>query len=785
MKKNILIFIILLFASTCVAAGILLNNKGTMQPSFDMMDLGEKIPAFPGAEGFGASTAGGRGGRIIHVTNLNDSGSGSLREAVNAKGPRIVVFDMGGIIELKEEIIVKEPFLTIAGQTAPGDGICLKDNTFTVNSHDVIVRGMRFRPGDESESRQMLDSVKIKGSDDNSVKSIIFDHCSLSWSIDENFSTVGKCNDITVQYCIISEALHNSYHTDGGHSMGMLIGSNGGRISIHHNLLANNYDRNPWIQGGVLFNIVNNVVYNYGTVGTRIAASINDDLPSSGNIIGNYYKVGPVTQFKIDNYAPIGRKGIYVNVDSNLDERSMIFIKNNIDTYYRPIDEGYDWELVYGDTDLRVDELTVPIGNITLESVEKAFDTVLMNAGAITPERDMVDVRAVEDTRQNRGTGLIDSSDDNYPDKPRVVNSQSETGGWPVYSIGEMLIDTDYDGIPDEWERKYSLDPRNAEDADEYSQRGYMWIEEYINSLIPMPFIPTKLDTWNYAPVKDLYVNLQDKKTYDCDEVLKVGNKNGKQNYSFFEFEFAVMEHRNIDRAAIKIYVEKNGENEIDLKLYKVGTDWGKNLLEWKKMKDINDVVAQTNVSRSGVYEFDITDCIKSEQMKTKVFSFAICCDLQNDGLINIVSSEGNMNRPILEVTYDKDYIKLSPTPKPVPTPVPIPDVDVMSPYYNKHMVFTTDDTYVLTDSEADNSSNTKLKAYGSLLEDKVILVKFDVSDVFEEFNSSKDIIKGAKLNLYGLKRGSETKIQIYHINDDSWSEKTVKWSDVYTKKVN
>src|SRR3990172_5507517 len=248
----------------------------------------ERTRAFPGAEGFGAFSQGGRGGRVLFVNNLNDDGAGSLREACRTKGPRIVVFRVGGIIELKSNLKITEPYITIAGQTAPGDGICLKNFTLWVkNTHDVVIRYIRSRPGDQMKVEQ--DAISIDTS-----KNVIIDHCSASWGTDETLSVTGKgCTNVTVQWCMITESLDNSVHHKGRHGYGSLFRLDG-NVSVHHNLYAHNSSRNPRpgtygdVRRGGLLDFRNNVIYNWGV---RAGYSAEDKITM--NYIANYLKPGP------------------------------------------------------------------------------------------------------------------------------------------------------------------------------------------------------------------------------------------------------------------------------------------------------------------------------------------------------------------------------------------------------------------------------------------------------------------------------------------------------------
>ena len=253
-------------------------------------------PAFPGAEGFGAYATGGRGGQVIYVTNLNDSGAGSLRAAVETEGPRIVVFGVGGTIELFSNLKIKDPDITIAGQTAPGGGIALKNHpsndgpAIEVSTSNVILRYLRVRPGPSAVSSCCVDAIAI-ASRTRTVKDVIIDHCSLSWATDEVVSTWFDSSDVTVQWSIIAEGLDDSTHTEGPHSKGVLIGDQSTRVSLHHNLLAHNVDRNPRVKGGDV-DYVNNVIYNAQR--TPVRSDNKDNITSARfNLIGNFFKYGP------------------------------------------------------------------------------------------------------------------------------------------------------------------------------------------------------------------------------------------------------------------------------------------------------------------------------------------------------------------------------------------------------------------------------------------------------------------------------------------------------------
>ena len=420
-----------------------------------------QLPAFPGAQGFGSTTPGGRGGAIIEVLNLNNNGPGSFREACAAAGPRIVVFRTGGTIVLYTPVRIENPYLTIAGQSAPGGGICLSGAPLEIKTHDVIIRSLRFRPGDIPEGSDPLDrdGLLIRAFD-STPQNIIIDHCSISWGVDENASTWRQVRDVTFQWCIISEGLQNSIHPEGAHSMGLLIGRNlSKQISVHHTLFAHNYARNPVAQGATEVEVINNVVYNWGNRGTEIGEE-QGIANSRANVIGNVYKPGVNT---VNN-----QKGIFSKPGTG----SLIYVKDNLGPG-RPLNSGDDWLAVWGNTASRVNSPALTPSGISITPVEEAFDMVLDFAGALAPQRDAVDARVVGEVRSGSG---------------QIIDSQNDVGGWPLLAAGIPLPDSDRDGMPDDWELLRGLNPNDPADGPgDLDGDGYTNVEEYLNSLIPWP----------------------------------------------------------------------------------------------------------------------------------------------------------------------------------------------------------------------------------------------------------------------------------------------------------
>ncbi len=404
------------------------------------------IPAFPGAEGFGSDTPGGRGGRVIEVTNLNDSGPGSFRAACETEGPRIVVFRVGGTIRLKKHIRISNPFITIAGQTAPGDGILLRDAGLVIRTHDVVIRYVRVRIGESRvEKPDSQDCVNIGGKEDDLARNVIIDHCSFSWALDENADSYSRASDITFQWCIFSEGLANSIHPKGKHSMGLLLGETSTRISIHHCLFAHNNQRSPRFKGG-LRDFVNNVIYDWGDY----PAAFSDD--PRVNFVANYYKPGPSSRKTSPIITGLGGMG-------------SIYLKDN----HFP-GEKSEWDQVQSDGGAIRAEEPYEAPKVTVCSAQQAYVKVLAGAGCRYPRRDSVDARIVTEVREGSG---------------RIIDRPEQVGGFPEIRGGEAPSDRDHDGMPDSWETSHGLDPDDPSDGSrDRDGDGYTNIEEYTNGLV-------------------------------------------------------------------------------------------------------------------------------------------------------------------------------------------------------------------------------------------------------------------------------------------------------------
>lgn len=443
-----------LWLATCwMVVAAPLNSRELLAREPTAADMAR--PAFPGAEGFGATTPGGRGGKVYVVTTLEDYKPrkeqpipGSLRAACEAQGPRIVVFNVGGLITLKDHLRITEPFLTIAGQTAPGDGICLKDYDFAVrDTHDVVVRHLRVRPGDNAH--EALDAVSVYQS-----QNIVLDHCSASWSIDETLSVTGEgCHNVTIQWCFITESLNKSVHHKGEHGYGSLIRTDGD-ITYHHNLYAHHSTRcpRPGTYGqprGILLDFRNNVIYDW----VKPAGYTAEDKATL-NYVGNYLKPGPSTA---------DRNRIF-NIGGS--ETTMFLADNVLEGASLP--RADNWALVSNaDRGQKADSMFAA-ATVTTESAAEAFTHVLESAGATLPVRDKIDQRIVEQVRG--GTG-------------RVIDSPQDVGGWPEYRSGTPRPDRDSDGLPDTWEKKYG--DQAGEAGGDPDGDGYSNLEEFANQTDP------------------------------------------------------------------------------------------------------------------------------------------------------------------------------------------------------------------------------------------------------------------------------------------------------------
>ena len=463
----------------------------------------EKTPAFPGAEGFGRYVSGGRGGNVYHVTSLADDGTeGTLRWALGKSGAKTIVFDVSGTIHLQSSLNISMGNVTIAGQTAPGDGICVADYPVAIKANNVIVRYMRFRLGNKNVLLNGADGWDAFGGMDQ--ENIIVDHCSVSWSIDECLSVLGNKNT-TVQWCLVAQSLVNSGHSKGAHGYGGNWGGSG--ASFHHNLIAHHGSRTPRLgprpttQLDERMDMRNNVIYNFGGNGCYGGEGM------TVNIVNNYYKPGPGTPTDKKGYriAGIGiRTNEYVEkypaYAPALHLWGKYFVTGNYNTKYSSVNND-NW--TYGIIN-QIDasgcdgtftaetkdsiKLAEPMDFVatTTHSAVDAYDRVLDYAGA-SLSRDSFDELMVSDARNGAASytgkelskGFVNSQDDNRPD-----DAAEDWSAWPTLNSTAAPVDTDGDGMPDEWEKSNGLDPSDPSDGKTIGTDGYSNLENYLNSLV-------------------------------------------------------------------------------------------------------------------------------------------------------------------------------------------------------------------------------------------------------------------------------------------------------------
>lgn len=486
------------------------------------------IPAFPGAEGGGMYTYGGRGGEVYTVTSLADDGPGSLREACEKGGARTIVFNVAGIITLKTPLIIRAPYITIAGQTAPGDGVCVAGETVWIDTHDVIIRHMRFRRGETFVGRR---DDAIGG---NPVGNIMLDHISATWGLDENMSIYRHMYspgadykdekkptvNITIQNSLFGEAL-DTYN----HAFGSTLG--GENCSFMRNMWANNAGRNPSIGWNGIFNFVNNVMFNW------VHRSIDGgDYTAKYNIINNYYKPGPLTPLDQPvSYRILKPEAGRSKLDTMVYGRAYVkgnIVENNVkitkDNWAGGVQiEGKDGELLdfegakpYFDYMNASTPFPMPWIREIMDA-DEAFDYVTEHVGATLPIRDVVDqriVRTVKTGKPEYVKGLDPDSfyqfehrrlaKDSY--KHGIITDIAQVGGYPEYK-GTPYVDSDKDGMPDAWEKKYGLNPNDYSDCKaDNNNDGYTNIESYINGINPKK----KVDWKNLEHNQDTLDELKD-----------------------------------------------------------------------------------------------------------------------------------------------------------------------------------------------------------------------------------------------------------------------------------
>ena len=492
-----------------------MNNRNCVLNLISFLFLGinylsAQALAFPGAEGFGRFTTGGRGGVVYYVTDTTDNATkptiGSLRYGITKlTGPRTILFKVSGTIDLRAALVISNGDITIAGQSAPGDGICLKGYTFRINASNVIIRYIRSRLGDVNA--YIDDAMDANGTYPVvSFSNIIVDHCSMSWSIDET-GTFYDIKNFTLQWCILSESLYTSVDPKGDHGYGGIWGGQG--ATFHHNLLAHHSSRNPRFCGSrytgdslnEIVDMRNNVIYNWG--------NINSSYGGEGgnyNMINNYYKSGPATRGshtvsstsnlrnRICNYTSyFCTKDAFIYPDTVYGGKFYLsgnyvdgFPDVTSDNWTKGMQPDSYWNVK---ALMARNKLTSPltVAPVNTQSAVDAYSSVLENVGANLPKRDTVDRRIIRETQtgtatyEGKGYAAITSVGVSHPSG--IIDSQNDVGAWPVLNSATPPIDTDADGMPDDWELLHGLNPKNAVDRNTLDSAGYTMLENYLNSI--------------------------------------------------------------------------------------------------------------------------------------------------------------------------------------------------------------------------------------------------------------------------------------------------------------
>ncbi len=428
--------------------------------------------AFVGAEGYGSDAIGGRGGQIVHVTNLNDAGEGSLRWALEqVRGPRTVVFDVNGTITLKTQVLIEHGNVTIAGQTAPGGGIVIEGSRLRIDASEVIVRGLHFRPGDGNVGMAPDDrDGMFIGSTDNIVRNVIVDHNSFSWSVDQNIGASGRVENLTISNNIIAQGLSESIHSKGEHSKGAGTGpwttgdwKANNHISFIKNLMADNSTRNPEIGSGDAIEMINNYIFNpgRGQYATWLGGSSDNKLSLRADLIGNVFEAGLDTQAK--TIAPVYLSGL--GTDSRLYFEDNLVVGRATDGRGN-MDQKLSYWSALGTTKYVVGSRTAGSDTEILDASDVAA-YVLANVGAGGAYRDEVDARII--------AGVANKTS-------RIVDSVAEAGGPAKNPAVRAATDTDKDGMPDWFEDLYGFAGTVADDKGDKDGDGYTNVEEYLNA---------------------------------------------------------------------------------------------------------------------------------------------------------------------------------------------------------------------------------------------------------------------------------------------------------------
>lgn len=604
------------------------------------------VKAFPGAMGYGTDTPGGRGGRVIYVTNLNDSGSGSLREALQASGPRTVVFKVSGTITLNNDINIQNPFLTIAGQTAPGEGVQIRNAQLKIQTHDVIIRYLKVRSGDEGNGSNPADRDGITTNHDTNAYNIVIDHCTLIWGSDIGGTTfLNGSHDSTVSYSILGEGLYVSRHpegnlAEGGHSMAMNLTELSStqhptRITVHHNLLTTAGDRNPRIIGAELVDFVNNVIYNWKD-------SPSQGNPRSVNLIKNYYIAGPMTTV---NNAKVGWLP-KAEAGGSLRNGSVYESGN--------LGEGIN-QIRGGSSSVYASSRFSPYSITSEDSPQNAYLAVVADAGAnrnvanangdFRTQRDNTDVRIINNLMNRTGTFFNGVSYNGVGGYPAI--------SWENLDSGPAATDNDNDGMADAWENAYfgNTNRGSANDSSgDYDNDGYTDLEEYLNgtnpadgsppppsptatvpgptptatrpgptptatrpgptTTVPAPTpTPGSGMTFTFTPIDDAMVNKKSpEENFGGQAVADIDDS--PTEYAYLKFEVTGVQGK-VGSVVLRIYSLDGSDEGGRVKV--ADTNWSEDEITWKTKPDVSgSVIGKLGKTKAGQwYEIDLTGYIK------------------------------------------------------------------------------------------------------------------------------------------------------------------------------
>ncbi len=454
--------------------------------SSDLLAMGP-LRVFPGAEGFGTKTVAGRGGEVCKVTSLADSGAGTLRSCVERSGPRVVVFEVGGTIEVSKGIRLDDPYISIYGQTAPGDGIMLRGSLTSieppmiVRSHDVLIQHMRIRAGSSREVTCCRDAIAIGSDKPGRVYNVVLDHNSFAWGIDEIVDIWFDTHDVTLSYNIIAESLHdNGSNDEGPAGRGLVVGSNGAHsISLHHNLIAHSYQRNPLIKTSGIVDVTNNLVYHYVS---RAAQQYEGYNGQKVNWVKNKYisltnQSDTVQDSKVtwgDLLLTTNGKTPAIYLEDNLGHNRSSNDSPQTSFAYTDWNKPYQDSLGYH-TSKRF--AAPPVKEYDVSELEVALPPLV---GATLPKRDAVDARIISEleSRSGKMPNCVAKAD-----RPGEARCDNNVGGWPRLADGTAPADDDNDGMPNDWEIEFGFNPNVADGAADANGDGYTNLEQYIHSI--------------------------------------------------------------------------------------------------------------------------------------------------------------------------------------------------------------------------------------------------------------------------------------------------------------